>query len=195
MKRWVVVMAREPRLGRGKRRLAAEAGDLAAWRFARLNLRRLLRELGGDPRWELLVAVTPDRAAARGVPGWDLPLLPQGGGDLGARMGRVLRSLPPGPAVILGSDVPGIGRAQVARAFAALGRHDWVLGPSPDGGYLLIGAKRRPVIRPPFAGVRWSTGHARADTLANLERQGATVEELEELADVDTFEDLRRLRT
>ena len=107
-------------------------------------------------------------------------------------MARVLQGLPPGPAVILGSDVPGIGPRQVARAFAALGRNDWVLGPSPDGGYWLIGARRRPVLRPPFAGVRWSTAQARADTLANLEAQGASVALLEELADVDTLADLKR---
>lgn len=193
MNSWLVVMARAPRLGVGKRRLAAEAGDLAAWRFARENMRRLLRELGGDPRWKLRVAVTPDRAAVEGVAGWKVPLLPQGGGDLGERMGRLLLSLPPGPAVILGSDVPGVTRDKVAGAFAALGRHDWVLGPSPDGGYWLIGARRRPVLRLPFAGVRWSSAHARADTLANLERHGAKVALVEELADVDTAEDLRRL--
>ncbi|MEX0922094.1 MAG: TIGR04282 family arsenosugar biosynthesis glycosyltransferase [Rhodovibrionaceae bacterium] len=190
MNRWLVVMARAPQLGQGKRRLAAEIGDLAAWRFARLNVDALLRRLAPDPRWRTLVAVTPDRAATRGVPGWEIPLLPQGGGDLGMRMGRIFQALPPGPAVIVGSDVPGIGRAQVARAFAALGKHDWALGPSPDGGYWLIGAKRSPVLRLPFAGVRWSTQHARADTLANLEAQGARVALLEELADVDTAADL-----
>lgn len=190
MNRWLVVMARAPRLGQGKRRLAAEAGDLAAWRFARLNMERLLRRLAPDPRWRTLVAVTPDRAAARGVPGWNVPLLPQGGGDLGERMGRVFRGLPPGPLVIVGSDVPGIGRAHIAQAFAALGGNDWVLGPSPDGGYWLIGAKRSPVLRLPFDEVRWSTEHARADTLANLERQRARVALLEELADVDTAADL-----
>ena len=194
MKTWLVVMARAPRLGVGKRRLAAEVGDLAAWRFARLNMLTILGRLGRDPRWRTLVAVTPDRAASVGVPGWKVPLLPQGGGDLGDRMGWLLQTLPPGPVVLVGSDVPGIGRTQVARAFAALGDHDWVIGPAPDGGYWLIGAKRRPALRLPFAGVRWSTEHARADTLANLERQGAKVALLEELADVDSAADLGRLK-
>jgi hypothetical protein len=44
----------------------------------------------------------------------------------------------------------------------------------------------------PFAGVRWSTEHALADTLANF--RGRRVALLRTLRDVDTAEDLARLR-
>ena len=187
----VVVMARAPRLGAVKRRLARDVGALAALGFYRQSLRGLLRELRRDPRWQVTLALTPDRAArrlyegARGVP--------QGRGDLGARMGRFLRRLPPGPVVIVGTDIPGLGRAQVARALDALGAHDWVLGPSGDGGYWLIGARRlRRGPRDPFRGVRWSSPHTLADTRANL--RGARVAYLERLDDIDTGADLDRYR-
>ena len=86
-------------------------------------------------------------------------------------------------AVVIGTDQPDLARLPLADVLARLDDTiDMLMAPTHDGGYWLIGAKRRPVIRPPFAGVRWSTGHARADTLANLERQGATVEELFGLA-------------
>ena len=191
--RHLVIFARAPRLGQVKRRLARDAGMLAALRFHRAATGRLLRRLAGDPRWRCWLAVTPDRAVRSRRALWPgtYRLLPQGGGDLGARMARVLARLPPGPVVIVGADIPGIGTRQVAAAFAALGSHDWVLGPASDGGYWLIGARRRPVLRPPFAGVRWGGPEARADTLANL--AGATVALLEELDDVDTAADLRRL--
>ena len=45
-----------------------------------------------------------------------------------------------------------------------LARHDAVLGPAEDGGYVLVGA-RRPL---PFAAVRWSSPHALADTAAGF---------------------------
>ena len=48
--RHLVIFARQPRLGVGKRRLAADVGDLAALRFGRYALERLWRELGADPR-------------------------------------------------------------------------------------------------------------------------------------------------
>ena len=56
---------------------------------------------------------------------------------------RILDALPPGPVVIIGSDVPGIRPHHIATAFRALGGSDAVLGPAIDGGYWLIGLKRR----------------------------------------------------
>ena len=191
----LVVMARAPRLGAVKRRLARDLGDLAAWRFYRMTAGRLLRELSADPRWQTWLALTPDRAARAGRGPWPgrHALIAQGPGDLGARMGRLLRALPPGPVAIVGSDIPDLRPVHVARAFRLLGRHDWVFGPAGDGGYWLIGARRRRAPpRQTFAGVRWSSAHALADTLANL--KGARIGFLETLADVDTGADLARLR-
>ena len=190
--RHLVIFARAPRLGRVKRRLAADLGALVALRFHRLNTQVLLRRLSGDPRWTTWLAVTPDVDARGTAAIWRHrgPLLAQGGGDLGARMGRVLRWLPPGPVVILGSDIPGIDPPRIAAAFRALAPADFVLGPADDGGYWLIGARRRPALRLPFAGVRWGGAKALADTRANMV---GDVVLLDELQDVDTAADLARV--
>jgi rSAM/selenodomain-associated transferase 1 len=187
--RHLVIMVRAPRLGAGKRRLARDVGALAAWRFQRRMLRRMLRRLARDPRWITWLAVTPDRAAHGSAP-WTTGarVLPQGAGDLGARMARLLRKPPPGPVVVVGSDIPGLNAGHVAQAFEALGRHDWVFGPAADGGYWLVGARRRRAPWRTFDKVRWSSQHALADSLANLE--GARVALLERLHDVDTGADL-----
>ena len=187
--RHLVVFAREPRLGRVKRRLAADIGAVRAWAFYRHTLAELLRRLKAPGRWQSWLAFTPDQARLP-APGWRP--LPQGPGDLGARLARVLAQLPPGPVVVVGSDAPEVGPAQIDRAFRCLGDHDWVLGPACDGGYWLIGARRRPAFRPPFAEVRWSGPYALSDTLANL--AGRRVGLLEELIDVDSGADLARLR-
>jgi glycosyltransferase A (GT-A) superfamily protein (DUF2064 family) len=117
-------------------------------------------------------------------------MMPQGGGDLGARMQRIFDAAPPGPAVIIGTDVPHIAPAHIAAAFRLLGRHDAVFGPAADGGYWLVGLKRRPRLLRPFDGVRWSTAHALSDTLANL--RGLSIGEVATLTDVDTAADLVR---
>ncbi len=188
----LVIMARAPRLGVGKRRLARDIGALAAWRFQRRMLSQVLRRLARDPRWTTWLAVTPDRAARRTA--WAAParVIPQGTGGLGARMARLLCARPPGPVVVVGSDIPDLHAGHVARAFAALGHHDWVFGPAADGGYWLVGARRRRAPWRPFDAVRWSSRHALADSLVNL--KGARVALLEQLRDVDTGEDLARLR-
>ncbi len=195
-RRHLVIFARRPQLGTGKRRLARGAGDLAAWRFQRLMLARLLRRLGPDPRWTTWLAVTPDTAARdlRWLPvlgSASVRTMPQGPGDLGQRMARPMVVLPPGPVVVVGSDIPGLGAAQVAAAFDALGSSDAVLGPAADGGYWLVGLAARARKRPPFDGVRWSGPHARADTLANLARDRASWRLLAPLSDVDEAGDLR----
>ncbi len=187
--RHLVIFTRRPRFGVGKRRLAAEAGELAAWRFQRFALAVLLRELAWDPRWTTWVAVTPDRPTD-----WvrRASAIEQGPGDLGARLMRVAKRLPRGSMVILGSDAPQVRRRDVAAAFHALGGSDAVFGPAVDGGYWLVGLSRRGRLRPPFEGVRWSTANALSDTVANLPRVPAT--HLRELGDVDDLASLQRLR-
>ena len=179
----LVVFVKAPRLGGVKRRLGADVGALTAWRFYRDNTRGLLRRVGWDARWRCWLWVTPDRAAARGR-WWPAHLArrPQGPGTLGKRLARALRHLPPGPVVIVGSDIPAITARHITRAFRALAQNDVALGPSPDGGYWLIGFRARPAVT--FRGVRWSSPHALADTRRALP-PGVRVAILETLADVD----------
>lgn len=186
-RRHLVIFARRPCLGVGKRRLARDVGDVEALRFARSSLARLKRTLGADPRWTLWIAVSPDRPSA-----WTRPFraIAQGPGDLGEKLTRVVGALPPGPVVILGSDTPGVTRRDVAEAFKALGSHAAVFGPARDGGYWLIGLRRTPRTHLPFRNVRWSTKHALADTIDRM--NGRPVRRLQRREDVDDGPSLRR---
>ena len=168
-RRHLVIFAKAPRLGQVKRRLAAGIGASNALRFYRNNTARLLRRVARDRRWRCWLAITPDRAA-HGSRFWrsGCERLPQGRGDLGRRMARPFAILPPGPVVIVGSDIPDIAPHHIATAFRLLARSDFVLGAATDGGYWLFGSRRRPLPRGVFAYVRWSSEHALADTLASL---------------------------
>ena len=186
----LVIFARRPAYGVGKRRLAAEVGELAALRFQRRALATLLRELCRDPRWRTWVAVTPDRPT-EWVKGSGS--IAQGRGDLGERLSRVGKRLPRGALVILGSDAPQVRRTDVAAAFRMRGGCEAVFGPAVDGGYWLVGLSEKGRMRQPFADVRWSTAYALGDTLNNL--QGRRVGFLRELEDVDDAGSLHRLRS
>lgn len=190
--RHLVVFARAPRIGRVKTRLAAGIGPVAAWAFTRQSLQNVVRPLARDPRWRCWLAVTPDGAVfQRRLWPPAFGLITQGPGDLGRRMAGVMESLAPGPVVIIGADVPAIRPRHAASAFAALGRDDFVFGPARDGGYWLVGLRRRPKFTDIFENVRWSTEHALADTIANL-KDGQTHALLETLDDIDGAEDYRR---
>lgn len=194
MKRHLVVFAKAPGLGRVKTRLARGIGAPAALAFYRQTLRTVLRRVGRDGRWRTVLAVTPDRAARSGRL-WPMKLARcgQGGGDLGARMARVLRALPPGPACLIGADIPAIDAPHIGRAFAALGTADLVFGPAQDGGYWLVGARHGRALGRAFEGVRWSTRHALADTRANLKtRRVALIDTLSDIDDAAAYRAWRR---
>lgn len=190
--RQLVVMLKEPQAGRVKTRLGRDIGMVpAAWWF-RHQTRALIRRLD-NPRWTLTLAVAPDREGlhSRFWPA-HLPRIAQGRGDLGQRMGHLMRVLPRGPVLIVGGDIPGIRPHHVERAFRALGNHDAVFGPAPDGGYWLIGLRRTAAVPAGlFRGVRWSSPDALADTLATI--PDLRVALTDTLQDVDTATDLAAL--
>lgn len=188
----LVIMVKEPRPGRVKTRLGRDIGlTNAAWWF-RHQTRALLRRIE-DPRWDTLLAVSPDIEGmnSRVWPA-QFPRVAQGRGDLGDRMARLLRGLPQGPVCIIGADIPAVSRPHIAEAFRALGNHEAVFGPAPDGGYWLVGMKRaRPPIASILQNVRWSSKHALADSARSL--GDVTIGMVQTLRDVDTAADLKHL--
>ncbi|CUH74734.1 TIGR04282 family arsenosugar biosynthesis glycosyltransferase [Tropicibacter naphthalenivorans] len=189
MTRTLIVMVKEPRPGRVKTRLGRDIGQVAAAWWFRHAVTSLLRRIQ-DPRWQVVLAVAPDTAVTSRV--WPaLPRIPQGSGDLGQRMARAMRAAPPGPVCVIGADIPGVTRAAIWRAFRALGNHDAVFGPAPDGGYWLVGTRNTPP-KTLFHNVRWSTEHALVDTQNSI--KGARIAQIDTLQDVDTAADLIALR-
>jgi glycosyltransferase A (GT-A) superfamily protein (DUF2064 family) len=89
---------------------------------------------------------------------------------------------------VIGTDVPGIRRAHVARAFEILRGCHAVFGPAEDGGYWLVGWGHG---NPPagfLRGVRWSGAHALADSIASA--PAARIGLADRLRDVDDAADL-----
>jgi uncharacterized protein len=165
----VIVFAKAPRYGAVKSRLAKDIGAGEALRFHKTTLAGLLRTVGRDPRWQTTIALTPDRAVHERTVDWPRRSV-QGVGDLGMRMVRALREIGAHrPTLIIGSDIPDITPARISAAFRALGRAPYVLGAATDGGYWLIGARHPERLRArALDNIRWSTSHARADTIARL---------------------------
>lgn len=187
----LVVMVKVPVAGRVKTRLAKGIGHARAIGFYRAGLDALIGRVYRPERWHTYLAVAPDTGVSTAIWPQRCRRFAQGGGDLGARMQRVMDRLPPGPVIIIGSDVPGITATHIARAFYALRGVDAVIGPSPDGGYWLIGLRRRPRVARIFDGVRWSHAQTLADTLRNM--TGLRVSRIDELDDVDDADDYARL--
>lgn len=181
----LIIMTKAPAAGRVKTRLGRHIGMTAAAWWYRHQLAGLLRRVGRDRRWRTVLAVSPDGAAGCWAAG--LPVMPQGQGALGPRMLRALGAVGPGPRVLIGSDIPGVGASEISHAFNMLRGHDAVFGPATDGGYWLIGTTR-PIAPDRLDAVRWSTEHALADSRAAL--SGLRIATAATLGDVDTISDL-----
>lgn len=184
----LVIMAKVPEAGRVKSRLAREIGVVQATRFYRHAARNQIARLGAQPFWRAVLVVTPDAGVGTRMLPSGVARAAQGGGDLGARMQRPMRILPPGPVCVVGTDLPDIRVADVRRAFRALGQADVVFGPAQDGGFWLVGMRRGRRIAEPYGGVAWSRPTTLEETLANLE--GVPVAFTTRRSDVDEARDL-----
>jgi len=181
-------MVKAPIAGAVKSRLARDVGLGVATGFARHTAAALLQRLWTDRRWHTVIAVTPHAHMHGRFWPHRMARRSQGQGDLGARMQRLMEMAPRGPVAIIGSDIPGVTRRDIWAAFRLLGRNDAVFGPAADGGYWLVGLRRRPRSVRAFDGVRWSSRNALADTLVNLERHAVAF--VTQHGDVDNGADL-----
>lgn len=188
----LVIMAKVARAGRVKTRLARKVGVGEALRFYRAASTALIERLSRAPFWETIVIVTPDADIASPTFPSHVRRMGQGGGDLGRRMQHPMHRLPPGPVCVIGTDIPGIEVAHLRRAFASLGNNEVVFGPAEDGGFWLVGQRRRPRVVELYRDVRWSHPETLADVLGALDP--ARVAIVERLGDVDEPADLARDR-
>ena len=117
----------------------------------------------------------------------------QRGSDLGARMRNAITLLLQSgarKAVIIGTDTPWMGAQHIVRAVRLLEGADVVLGPTEDGGYYLVGARR--VVRQMFKGIPWGTSRVFARTIRALKKAGASYRLLPRDFDLDRPTDLER---
>lgn len=187
----VCVFAKAPRAGAVKTRLAASIGGAAAAELAAAFLEDTWR-LVGQLEWATAVLATCEESGSESLSSY-APRWPQGDGDLGMRLERVLRrALEDGrPAMAVGTDSPGLPRRLLEEARVQLGRVDAVLGPAEDGGFYLLGMRVCPIGA--LAELPWSDARTFYATLSRLQQLGLRVAVLEPWFDVDCLEDLTRL--
>ncbi len=195
----LIVFARAPVPGAAKTRLIPALGAAGA---ARLHRRLVTHALAAA------CAAAPGRVELWCAPNarhpffaecarrFGVALFAQRGADLGERMHAAMlaggsASGPGACSVLIGSDIPDLSPDYLRDAIASLERHQVVLGPAEDGGYVLIGLQR-PAPRL-FAGIAWGGPTVLAVTRERIATLRLSCFELPALWDLDRPEDLARL--
>lgn len=196
MKKALICFTRVPKPGQTKTRLL---GLLTPEQCARLHW-AFLRDLAAvypaldadlfvahspDPDWVKLAGIFPYAAG----------YFPQEGVDLGEKMFNALAkvlSLGYEAVVLTGTDLPQMTEKHFRSAFEALEKADIAIGPTPDGGYYLIGMKS--ARREPFQVSGYGGATVYENTLAAIAGAKLTCSPTLSCPDVDTPEDLKALR-
>jgi hypothetical protein len=186
----LIILAKTPRISHGKTRLARDVGRVQAWRINCAMQARVLLS-ARDPRWRVLLAVTPDRDRHSAIGVWpkDITRCGQGGGDLGVRLARLMA--PHRRVAVLGVDCPAARAADISAVFKGLRAAPFAFGPAHDGGFWMMAARRGRDAAKAFADVRWSSAHTLSDVVARL---GVRVFFAATLSDVDDLASLRAFR-
>jgi rSAM/selenodomain-associated transferase 1 len=192
-------MAKAPWPGEVKTRLCPLLSYEEAAQLYRCFLLDKIEQLRSLKAIAPAVAYTPDNAKPlfEALVPLGFTLIPQKGPDLGARLSSTLNQLLElgHPRVMaIDSDTPTLPLAYLEGAFSLLREPeiDVVLGPSEDGGYYLIGLRSlQPEL---FEKMPWSTAHVFSETMRRAQAKGLKVACLPTWHDVDTPEDLKRLK-
>jgi rSAM/selenodomain-associated transferase 1 len=193
----LLVFTRAPRAGQVKTRLIPQLGAQGAADFQARLIHRCLHTVTRAGLCPVELWCTPschDPFFQNCQERYGVELYDQAQGDLGERMHEALASAlaHAESAVLIGTDIPSIGAADVEAGFQALQQgKDAVLGPSRDGGYYLIGLKH--ANRRVFERIPWGTSMVFRETVSRLLQLGMDWRRLREQADVDTPDDYQRL--
>lgn len=191
----LVLFAKHPTAGAVKTRLVPPLTHEQAATLYEAMLLDTLEWARGLTDLDLVLAFTPEIQHAYFEPiAEDMTLLAQRGEGLGERMAAAFEDLFErryGRVVAVGTDHPHLEAARVREAIAALEDADVALGPTPDGGYYLVGLKAPE--RRLFAGLPMSEAGLYEATVAAAGELGLKVAALAEGYDLDVAEDLERL--
>ena len=195
----LLVVAKAPVPGLAKTRLAATLGDEVAADIAAAALLDTLDAVADTPAAARVVAMTGNLDDARRSDEIrsrlaDFLVIPQRGDDFAERLVNAHLDAGRGlPVVQIGMDTPQVDPDRLARCAQALTDHDAVLGMARDGGWWVLGV-RDATSAACLRGVPMSVPETGALTLAALQRNGLQVALTEELADVDTVDDVGTVR-
>ena len=95
--------------------------------------------------------------------------------------------------ITIGNDSPQLKASHIKSASLHLNKQEFVLGPSTDGGFYLMGIQRTQFNATKFKNLPWQTNRTATTLLGLIQETNPKVVRLETLTDVDCISDLKQL--
>ena len=192
----VIIFAKLPQKGKVKTRLAKDVGENFATAFYRACAEYIFSEIQNLSRKDFTPFIfCYGKSEVNRISRWagkNFIVRPQIDGDLGERMSASFNEVFNegfSRAVIIGTDVPDFRSDMIISTSSKLNNSDFVIGPSSDGGYYLLGMNKPfPEL---FKEIEWSTSLVLQTTVDIIKSSNLKIELLERLVDIDTEKDLR----
>ena len=188
-KNLIIVFTRNPEHGKVKTRLAKIIGDDSAlniYKFLLNHTEQTIRNIDCDKAIYYSEKIWDNDI-------WDTAFYQkhqQKGNDLGTKMLNAFENAFNNKyqkVIIIGSDLFDLKSQHIKEAFKKLDNNNVVIGPAKDGGYYLLGMKN--LHSQVFLNKDWGTDTVRDDTLQDLKNESVFL--LEELNDIDTYDDMK----
>ena len=183
----LIIMIKNPVLGKAKTRIANTTGDEEALRIYKLLLahtRAVTEQTDVDKYLYYSDYIEEDL--------WSDTIYNkrvQSAGDLGERLRNAFSEVAEthDKMIVIGSDCAEITPSHIMSAVDALDEADIVVGPVHDGGYYLLGMKGyHPEV---ITDIEWSTDAVTDQTIAKAEAKGLSNTKINMLHDIDYHED------
>ena len=187
----LIIFTRNPELGKVKTRLASKIGDSSALEIYKF----LLQHTVAITKKIKVVKQVHYSVKVRDHDIWNSDCYDkkqQYGNDLGIRMEYAFQQgFKSGfeNIIIIGSDIYDLSQQDIEKAFLALKKHNFVIGPAEDGGYYLIGMNK--MNSKIFQNKKWGSDTVFNDTSNDLKNESIQI--LESRNDIDLFEDIENI--
>ena len=192
----LIVLAKDPVPGLVKTRLHPHLTLREAAGLYEAFVEDVFRTVLSLPRVQKVVAYSGRGQGLKRLTAQDCHWIPQGAGDLGARMMRAFQwSHNQGfrRTILIGTDSPNLPSSYIRNSFRLLRKSDVVVGPAWDGGFYILGMKP-PLVKGVLEGIEWSKSSTLLHTIQKMKSLGKKTEILPAWYDVDVVGDLDLLR-
>lgn len=189
----IILLSKYPEEGKVKARLAESIGAERATQFYRIccdKCFKAVKRIGGIDKF-LFINESKNKEKTRDWVGDEFKIKFKKGESLGDEMFNSFQTIfqkKYKKIVILGTDIPDLSTDIVIKAFVELEKKDIVIGPSKNGGYYLIGMNEP--LKDIFKNINWSSSEVLSQTIDIIKEMNLTYKLLEELMNIDYYQDL-----